>query len=46
MSVYIVVHNDGPEIEKTNYWESEYNLNGIAYLTINAGCFSVVNWMS
>lgn len=38
-SSYLFIENDGPELKKTNFWESEYNARGLFFVSINAGCF-------
>lgn len=36
------VENDGPEIIRTNYWQSEHAAKGFLFLSINAGCFRLL----
>lgn len=38
----LVIENDGQELKKTNFWESEYNARGFFYVSTNAGCFRML----
>lgn len=38
----IEIENNGPEIIRTNYWQSEYSSRGLFYLSINAGAFRLL----
>lgn len=42
MEKLITFENDGQELLKTNYWQSEACEKGYAYLTLNAGCFRLL----
>jgi len=39
---YVKIDNDGQKIVSTNFWETEYALNGYCYLSINAGCYRLL----
>ncbi|TNH04953.1 hypothetical protein FHQ26_05505 [Testudinibacter sp. TR-2022] len=36
------IANNGAEISATNFWDSEYNVRGLAYLSINAGALRLL----
>lgn len=38
----ITIGNDGQDIVSTNYFESEYAVNGKVYMSINAGAFRLL----
>lgn len=38
----LTIKNNGPEIEETNYFTSEYAYRGIVYLSINSGAFRLL----
>lgn len=38
----LTIRNNGPEIEFTDYWQSEQAAMGYVYLSINAGCFRLL----
>ena len=38
----IIIENNGPEIVKTNFWETEWNEQGRLYLSGNAGAFRLL----
>lgn len=38
----IIIENNGPEIVKTNFWETEWNERGRFYLSVNAGTFRLL----
>jgi hypothetical protein len=38
----LIIENEGPEIIKTNYFQSEMNQSGKIYVSVNAGCFRVL----
>lgn len=42
MSQTLSIKNNGPDIEETNYFESEYAKRGIFYVSVNAGAFRLL----
>ncbi len=38
----IHIENNGPEIVRTNYWQTEHAARGALYLSTNAGCFRLL----
>lgn len=42
MTELIKIGNDGPVITSTNYWESNYNQQGVLFFSLNAGAFRLL----
>lgn len=38
----ITIKNNGPDIESTNYWDTEHAARGFVYLTVNAGAYRLL----
>ncbi len=38
----ITIGNDGPIITSTNYWETDYNKQGVLFFSVNAGAFRLL----
>jgi hypothetical protein len=41
-SSFVMVENNETELVASNYWETEYAINGLFYLSINAGAFRLM----
>lgn len=40
--LFVMVENNETELVASNYWETEYAINGLFYLSINAGAFRLM----
>ncbi len=38
----IEIHNDGPRLVSTNYWQTEHADRGLCYMSVNAGCWRLL----